>query len=107
MVAVVRFPTDGTIALGVLTMKTMMAVLFAFWLSGCDPTNYEDCRKAAAKMPSDRGVTVALANCTKTFITDPAEEQRKIDEKLQKSQWEGIINEQAVGADSILTTRAD
>ena len=79
----------------------MMACLVATclsWLVGCSPSNMEDCRAAAAKMPTDRGVNVAIADCTEKFVSKPMEEKRATDEARQAKNWAKLSSSQWAGS---------
>lgn len=47
---------------------------------GCEPSNLEECRSAAAKMPTELGVRTALKGCDDKFIHRP---QREAAEKAR------------------------
>lgn len=62
-------------------------------MSGCinpfsdAPRNLAECRAAAVKLPTERGVTIALGDCQKTFVTDPTEAKRKTVEQEWLAAW--------------------
>lgn len=42
-------------------------VLASTLLAGCGPSNFDDCRTEAAKMPTESGVRLAAMDCQRKF----------------------------------------
>lgn len=40
---------------------------------GCEPSTLAECRAVAVKLPTERGVSIALGDCQKKFVTEPEE----------------------------------
>lgn len=57
-------------------MKVAAYLVTALLLSGCGPQNLHDCRLEAAKMPTERGVSIANVACFEKFPREPTQEQK-------------------------------
>jgi len=53
--------------------STTFVLVFLFALAGCGPSNIQECRAEAAKLPTDMGVRVAVMYCQKKFGFVPAQ----------------------------------
>lgn len=83
------------IAIGIFTFSASIAMCLNPF--GCAPVNLDECRAAAAKMPTDRGVSVALRDCQSKFVTRPADEMEKAKEARLRLHWKSIISDQGNG----------
>lgn len=55
-----------------LKVPTLTVALLPLLLSACGPSNLEECRAEAVKMPTDTGVRLAAIDCQKKFGFDPS-----------------------------------
>lgn len=44
-----------------------LTITSLFLITGCEPSNISECKQSAAKMPTERGVTVAVRDCENKF----------------------------------------
>lgn len=53
-------------------MRLPLLLTFVLALAGCGPSNLEECRAAAVKLPTDAGVRMAAMDCQNKFGFDPS-----------------------------------
>lgn len=61
---------------------------------GCEPRTLDECRTDASKRPTERGVTVALQDCHRKFVVEPAEASRRKIEAEQLKAWSALRSRQ-------------
>lgn len=66
---------------------------------GCGPSTLAECRAEAVKMPTDTGVRLAIMDCQKKFVAEPAELARAEGSKKIAAAWDRIKVGQSVTTD--------
>mgnify|MGYP000656798624 CR=1 FL=1 len=60
-----------------MQIRPFGAVILMVALAGCGPSNLSECRMEAAKMPTERGVSLAAMACHQKFPQPPAPGEAK------------------------------